>query len=102
MKDSGPKTEDDFPFQVVPSFDAVGVTVGSDDILPNYNFQEEISMNGGVPWRGPREKSRQFMQMLIEGMTEPGDVVVDCTASTGITILLHDVKCMIVFLCSSV
>jgi len=40
-------------------------------------------MNGDIPWRGPCEKARQFMQMLVEACSEPGDVVVDCTAATG-------------------
>ncbi len=83
VKDCGPKTQEEFPFQFVPSHDAVGVNVGRDDILQNFCNKEDVTMNGTKPWRGPREKARQFMQMLIEACSEPGDIVVDCTASTG-------------------
>jgi len=54
-----------------------------DDVLRNYWFEKDVTMNGDVPWRGPREKAPSFMQMLVEALCQPGDVVVDCTASTG-------------------
>jgi hypothetical protein len=41
-------------------------------------------MNGIKPWRGPREKDSQFIQMLIEASSRPSDVVLDCTAMTGV------------------
>lgn len=41
-------------------------------------------MNGDVPWRGPREKGREFMQMLVEASFAVGDVVFDCTAGTSL------------------
>lgn len=83
VRGSGPRTDLEFPFQFVPSHAAVGVNVGRDDILQNFCNKSDLSMNGVVPWRGPREKAREFMQMLVEGLSEPGDVVVDCTAATG-------------------
>ena len=72
-----------FAFQHVPSHDAVGVDVSKDDILQNFLGRDDVAMNGGVPWRGPREKANAFMQMLVEALSSPGDVVMDCTASTG-------------------
>ncbi len=41
-------------------------------------------INGSKPWRGPREKDSQFIQMLIETSSQPNDVVLDCTAMTGV------------------
>ena len=41
------------------------------------------TMNGGTPWRGPREKARAFMQMVVEALSAPGDVIMDCTVGTG-------------------
>lgn len=38
----------------------------------------------GHEWRGPREKSVGFWKMLIEACSNPGDVVMDCTAMTGL------------------
>jgi len=39
---------------------------------------------GEVPREVPmHERSREFMQMLGEAITEPRDVVVDCATATG-------------------
>jgi len=55
--------------------------VGRDDILQNFLHEEEVTMNGGIPWRGPCEHLKHFMQMVVEAVTEQGDMVVDCTAT---------------------
>ncbi len=78
-----------FSFQNVPSHDAVGVDVAKDDILQNFCGKNDVAMNGKKPWRGPREKARPFMQMLIEACSLPGDVVMDCTAATGQCFFLY-------------
>ncbi len=72
-----------FAFQPVPALLRNGVDVARDDILQNYMGKDDQLMNGEVPWRGPREKSTLFMQMLIETCSFPGDVVLDCTTATG-------------------
>jgi hypothetical protein len=72
-----------FSFQHVPALDRHGVDVSRDDILQNLVSREDQLMNGPTPWRGPREKSTILMQMLIQSSTCPGDVVLDCTAATG-------------------
>jgi hypothetical protein len=75
-----------FSFQPVPALDRHGVDVSRDDILQNLVSREDQLMNGPTPWRGPREKSTILMQMLIQSSTSPGDVVLDCTAATGMLI----------------
>ena len=87
VKASGPKTTNDFPFRFVQSHEAVGVDVARDDILHNFLNKEDVTMNGNVPWRGSREKAREFMQMLVEACSSPGDVVVDCMAATGVYLI---------------
>ena len=72
-----------FAFQHVPSHDAVEVDVSKDDILQNFLGRDDVAINGGVLWRGPCEKANAFMQMLVEALSSPGDLVMDCTASTG-------------------
>ncbi len=72
-----------FAFQPVPALLRHGVDVARDDILQNYMGKDDQLMNKEVPWRGPREKSTLFMQMLIEACSFPGDVVLDCTTATG-------------------
>jgi hypothetical protein len=73
----------EFSFHSLPSHDAVDVDVAHDDILPNFIGKAEVTMNGGVPWRGPREKAHTLLQLLIEACSLPGDVVMDSTLATG-------------------
>ena len=80
---TGLKTSN-FKFQTIPALDRQGQDVAVDDILPNIVTREEQHMNGDVAWRGPREKSVSFMQTLVLASTQPGDIVLDCTASTGL------------------
>ena len=75
-----------FSFQLVPALDRHGVDVSRNDILHNLVSREDQLMNGPTPWRGPREKSTLLMQMLIQSCTSRGDVVLDCTAATGMLI----------------
>ena len=72
-----------FQFRTMSFHDAVGINVGKDDILQNFCGRENIPMNGGTPWRGPREKAKAFMQMVVEALSAPGDVIMDCTTGTG-------------------
>lgn len=73
-----------FSFQPIPALHPHGVDVARDDILQNYMGKDDQLMNGDTPWRGAREKSTLFMQMLIQASSLPGDVVLDCTAGTGV------------------
>ena len=72
-----------FQFRTVPSHDDVGINVGKDDILQNFCGRDNVAMNGGTSWRGSREKARAFMQMVVEALSALGDVIMDCTAGTG-------------------
>ena len=72
-----------FQFGTVPSHDAVGINVGKDDILQNFCGRDDVAMNGGTPWRGPRKKARAFMQMVVEALSVPGDVIMDYSVGTG-------------------
>ena len=52
------------------------------------NYVEKPSMDKrGNPWRGPHEKSCTFFQILIDMCSNPGDIVVDLSASTGASLL---------------
>ncbi len=73
-----------FAFRSIPSLEALGLDVGCDDMLQNFTTKASQKMNGQKPWRGPREKDSQFIQMLIEASSRPSDVVLDCTAMTGV------------------
>jgi hypothetical protein len=45
-------------------------------------------MRGSTPWRGGRKKDPVLLQLLIESTTQVGDIVLDCTASTGTKFLV--------------
>jgi hypothetical protein len=46
-------------------------------------------MRGTIPWRGYREKDPLLLQMLIEATTSAGDIVMECSASTGLIMYLN-------------
>jgi hypothetical protein len=64
-------------------FDPVGIEVAVDDVLFNLVTKDTQLMRSSTPWRGGREKDPFLLQLLIESTTEVGDIVLDCTASTG-------------------
>jgi hypothetical protein len=63
--------------------DSVGIDVAVDDILFNLVTKDSQLMRGSSPWRGGREKDPLLLQLLIESTMQLGDIVLDCTASTG-------------------
>ena len=54
--------------------------------IPNFIDKNNLTMHpdGVTPWRGAREKTSIFMQMLIEACSAPGSRIVDLTVGTGI------------------
>lgn len=54
------------------------------DILINYTAEDTmlINLDTGLAWYGPHEKDARFIQFIVEGMIDKGDVVLDCSAST--------------------
>jgi hypothetical protein len=83
------KESSKFTFSTSSSMKDIGVDVASDEWLQNFTTRVDQAMNGLKPWRGPREKSPDFWQMLIEASTLPGDIVLDCTAMTGKACSIH-------------
>jgi hypothetical protein len=72
-----------FSIGPVADLDSVGIDVAVDDVLFNLVTKDTQLMNGSIPWRGGREKDPLLLQLLIESTTQVGDIVLDCTASTG-------------------
>jgi hypothetical protein len=72
-----------FSIGPVAKLDAVGINVAVDDVLFNLVTKDTQVMRGNTPWRGGREKNPVLLQLLIESTTQVGDIVLDCTASTG-------------------
>ncbi len=54
-----------------------------DGLLQNFTTAATQRMKGDLPWRGAREKDVAFMQILIEALSKPRDIVMDWKASTG-------------------
>jgi hypothetical protein len=78
-----------FTFSSSSSMKDIGLDVASDEWLQKLTTRADQAMNGQKPWRGPREKSPGFWQMLIEASTLPIDIVLDCTAMTGRAYSIH-------------
>jgi hypothetical protein len=68
--------------------DSVGIDVAVDDVLFNLVTRDTQLIRGSSPWRGGREKDPVLLQLLIESTTQVGDIVLDCTASTGTKFLI--------------
>jgi hypothetical protein len=72
-----------FSIRPVAELDSVGIDIAVDDVLFNLVMKDTQLMKGSTPWRGGREKDPVLLQLLIESTTQVGDIVFDCTASTG-------------------
>jgi hypothetical protein len=73
----------------VAELDSVGIDVAVDDIIFNLVTKDAQLMSSSTPWRGGRVKDPIFLQLLIESTTQVGDIVLDCTASTGTWFLVN-------------
>ena len=85
IKDVGAKGESNFSFRRSATMSKAKVDLKRDDLLINYTTEDSmlIDAKDKRSWRGAREKDARFLQHIIEGTTDEGDVVFDCTASTG-------------------
>jgi hypothetical protein len=72
-----------FSIGPVAELDSIGIDVAVDDVLFNLVTKDTQLMSGSSPWTGGREKDPLLLQLLIESTTQVGDIVLDCTASTG-------------------
>ena len=72
-----------FSIRPLAELDSAGIDVATDDVLFNLVTKDNQLMRGSIPWRGGREKDPLLLQLLIEATTFLGDIVLDCTASTG-------------------
>jgi hypothetical protein len=72
-----------FSIRPMAELNSVGIDIAVDDVLFNLVTKDNQLMRDSTPWRGGREKDPFLLQLLIESTTEVGDIVLDCTASTG-------------------
>jgi hypothetical protein len=77
-----------FSIRPMDELESVGIDVAVDDVLFNLVTKDTQLMRGSTPWRGGREKDSVLLQLLIESTTHVGDIVLDCTASTGTRFLV--------------
>jgi hypothetical protein len=72
-----------FSIRPVAELDSVGIDVAVDGVLFNLVTKDTQLMRGSTPWKRGREKDPILLQLLIESTMQVGDIVLDCTASTG-------------------
>jgi hypothetical protein len=74
------------PQELVISYDPSipMVDLSADDIIFNLITSENQlrKLGDGKPWRGPKEKSEQLMQLFITGLSLQNRIVADLIAST--------------------
>ena len=58
------------------------VDVGTTDTFINLTNSQTQLLNKGVPWRGGREKDSKSLQVFVQALSKPRDVVIDAYAST--------------------
>jgi hypothetical protein len=63
----------------------LGTDVVDEGVLHKFTHEKNQLRNGDMPWRGGRKKDPLFLQILIESFGKPGDVVLDCNASIGMS-----------------
>ena len=61
----------------------LGTDVVGEGLLHNFTSSSTALKRGQNFWRGGREKNPILVQTLLESFSKPGDVVLDCNASTG-------------------
>jgi hypothetical protein len=61
------------------------VDLSADDVIFSpITYESQLRKLGdSKPWRGPKEKSEQLMQLFIAGLSPKDGIVVDLTTSTG-------------------
>ena len=91
VKDFGDKGKSNFSFKRTSMMKKAGIDLVLNDMMMNYTFEDNMAMNGSKPWWAARKKDPRFFQMLLEATTVEGDLVLDCTASTG--------DYLVIFLC---
>lgn len=83
VKNLGEKEKYKFSFKRTPPMFKAKVDLRRDDMLMNYTTEETMLINKAAskPWHGAREKDARFYEFIIEGTTDKGALVLDCTAS---------------------
>ena len=62
------------------------VDLAKDDVLFNsVTVKNQLcKSSNGMPWRGPKEKSKQLMKIFIHGLSPKEGIVADMTTAIGI------------------
>jgi hypothetical protein len=72
-----------FSIRPMAELESIGIDVAVDDVLFNLVTKDTQLMRGNTLLRGGKEKDPFLLQLLIESTTQVGDIVLDCTTSTG-------------------
>lgn len=79
----------------------LGMGMDETNVLFNYTSVSSQAMKDGVPWRGAHEKDVAFYLMVVEALTQPGDLVLDPFASIGELVIFaidpYSSRCLLVF-----
>ena len=72
-----------FSIQPMAELDSIGIHVAIDDVFFNLVTKDTQLIRGSTLSKGGKEKDPLLFQLLIESTTQVGNIVFDCTTSTG-------------------
>ena len=85
----------------------LGFSLEKDSFLHNFTDEEsQLMKDGKVPWRGAREKSMEFLSIVIQTLTRKHDIVMDwqcgtCFSLPSYTLSLSFISCFCIFFFST-
>ena len=70
----------------VEDFSKIGMSLEMDALLHNFTDGEnQLMKNDKDPWRGAREKCRDFFNIFIQTLTAKHDIVMDWQCGTSLS-----------------
>lgn len=84
-------------------YSKLGFSLEKDSLLHNFTDEEsQLMKDGKVPWRGAREKSMEFLSIVIQTLTRKHDIVMDlqcgtCFSLPSYTLSLSFISCFCIF-----
>jgi hypothetical protein len=68
-------------------YSKLGFSLEKDFLLHNFTDEEsQLIKDGKVPWKGAREKSMEFLSIVIQTLTRKHDIVMDWQCGTGFSL----------------
>jgi hypothetical protein len=79
-------------------YSKLGFSLEKDFLLHNFTDEESHLMKDGkVPWRGAREKSMEFLSIVIQMLTKKHDIVMDWQCGIGFSLPSYTLSLSLIY-----